>query len=39
MNEAALLGWLVLEVTGDQIRSGQALAWVESALNARKGEA
>lgn len=35
MNEAALLGWLVLEVTGEQIRSGQALAWVEKALEVR----
>ena len=37
MNEAQLLGWLVLEVTGDQIRSGQALAWVERALEVRGG--
>jgi hypothetical protein len=32
MNEAQILGWIVLEVTGEQIRSGQALAWVEKAL-------
>ena len=38
MNEAALMGWLVLEVTGDQIRSGQALAWVEKALEVRGGD-
>lgn len=37
MNEAALLGWLVLEVTDKQIRSGQALAWVERALEVRGG--
>ena len=36
MNEAALLGWLVLEVTGDQIRSGQALGWIEKALEVRR---
>lgn len=35
MNEAQLLGWLVLEVTDKQIRSGQALAWVEKALEVR----
>lgn len=32
MNEAALLGWLVLEVTEKHIRSGLALRWVEAAL-------
>ena len=37
MNEAALMGWLALEVTGDQIRSGQALGWVERALEVRGG--
>jgi hypothetical protein len=36
MNEAALLGWLVLEVTGDHIQTGQALSWVEKALDTRK---
>lgn len=35
MNEAQLLGWLVLEVTGEQIRSGQALGWIERALEVR----
>jgi very-short-patch-repair endonuclease len=34
MNEAALLGWRVLEVTTDHVRSGQALSWVEQALEA-----
>ena len=38
MNEAALLGWLVLEVTGDQVRSGQALGWIEKALEVRGGD-
>ena len=32
MNEAALLGWRVLEVTTDHVRSGQALSWVEQAI-------
>ena len=35
INEATLLGWLVLEVTDKQICSGQALAWVERALEVR----
>lgn len=35
MNEAQLLGWLVLEVTGEQIRTGQALGWIERALEVR----
>lgn len=35
MNEAALLDWLVLEVTDKHIRSGQALAWIERALEVR----
>lgn len=34
-NEAALLGWLVLRVTPDQVTNGQAIAWIERAL-ARK---
>lgn len=32
MNEAQLLGWRVLEVTSEQVKSGQALAWIEKAL-------
>ncbi len=32
MNEAVLLGWLVLEVTPRQIRNGQAFRWLERAL-------
>lgn len=35
MNEAALLEWLVLEVTDKHIRSGQALEWIERALEVR----
>lgn len=33
MNEAMLRGWKVLEVTGDQIKEGQALKWIEQALS------
>lgn len=36
MNEAQLLGWTVLEVTPEQIRNGQALAWIERALGLSK---
>lgn len=32
MNEALLLGWRVLEVTSEQVQSGQALTWIEKAL-------
>ncbi|WP_421180366.1 hypothetical protein [Aeromonas enteropelogenes] len=38
MNEAALLGWLVIEATTEQIRSGQARAWLERALNETQTE-
>lgn len=34
--EAALLGWLVLRATTDQVQSGQAIAWVERALSMRR---
>lgn len=34
-NEHELEGVLLLHVTGDQIRDGQALAWVERALRMR----
>lgn len=33
---AAILGWRVLPVTGEQVRSGLALQWVEQALGVRK---
>ena len=36
MNEAALMGWLVIEVTAGQVRSGQAAVWAKQALE-RKG--
>lgn len=32
LNEAAAAGWRVLRVTGDQIKAGQALVWIERAL-------
>lgn len=32
LNLATLAGWRVLVVTGEQVRSGQALAWIEEAL-------
>lgn len=35
-NEAALLGWTVLRVTGAQVRSGAALQWCQQALQTRK---
>jgi len=31
-NEAVILGWRLLRVTGDQVKSGQALIWIERAL-------
>jgi len=34
-NEAALLGWLVLRVTGHHIETGKALLWIRRALTAR----
>lgn len=33
MNEARLLGWTVIEATADQVKSGEAIGWVERALN------
>lgn len=34
-NEAALRGWLLIRTTTRQVESGQALAWLERALQAR----
>lgn len=31
-NEATLLGWRVMRVTGTQIQSGQAVEWIERAI-------
>lgn len=33
-NEAAILGWAVLRVTSDQVKSGQALQWLERLIEA-----
>lgn len=33
MNEAALLGWTVLEVTPEHVKSGQLRAWLLTAFN------
>lgn len=33
-NEAALLGWLVLRVTPNQITSGHAIHWIKEAFRA-----
>lgn len=34
LNEAALMGWQALRVTGRHVRSGQALEWLRRALSA-----
>ena len=34
LNLAVLNGWRVFHVTGEQIRSGQALKWIQNALQA-----
>lgn len=34
LNEARLLGWQVIEATADQVKSGEAIRWVERALKA-----
>jgi hypothetical protein len=36
VNEAQLLGWLVLEVTYDQVRSGQLFDWLDRAMALRR---
>ena len=33
--EAAIRGWMVLRVTGDQVKDGRALGWVERAINGK----
>lgn len=33
MNEAALMGWTVLEVTPEHVKSGQLRAWLLAAFN------
>lgn len=37
MNRAAVLGWIVLEVTPEHLRSGEAFAWLQEALDGRGG--
>lgn len=32
MNEAAILGWRVIEVTPEHIRNGKAIGWIERVL-------
>ncbi len=36
MNEAQLLGWLVIECTYDQIASGQLFDWLDRAMALRR---
>lgn len=36
MNEAQLLGWLVIEATTEQVRQGKAVEWVGRALELRE---
>lgn len=38
MNEATLLGWTVLEVTPEHIKSGQLRAWLLAAFNQDRGQ-
>ncbi|WP_429112543.1 hypothetical protein [Aeromonas rivipollensis] len=38
MNEASLLGWTVLEVTPEHIKSGQLRAWLLAAFNQDPGQ-
>ncbi len=33
---AAILGWSVIRATGEQVKSGQAIAWTIAALKARE---
>lgn len=35
MNEAVALGWTVIEATAEQIRNGQARAWLDTIFNNR----
>ena len=35
-NEAAVMGWLVLRVAREHVENGQALEWLEKALESRK---
>lgn len=35
MNTAQLMGWLVIEATSNQVKSGEALTWLKEALEQR----
>lgn len=37
-NEAALLGWTVLRVTGDQVGDGTAIDWIRRAMTPQGAE-
>lgn len=38
MGEATSLGWTLLYVVGEQIKSGEALDWIQRTLKARRGK-
>jgi hypothetical protein len=35
MNSAQLLGWIVIEATTAQVKDGQMLGWIKTAINTR----
>lgn len=35
-NAATILGWRVIRVTGEHIKSGQALKWAEEIINGKE---
>lgn len=37
MNLAQLHGWILLQFSGDQVRSGEALSWIETAMEMLDG--
>ena len=39
MNEAQLLGWIVIEATTKQVKDGQMLNWITQAIESRKENA
>ena len=39
MNSAQLLGWIVIEATTAQVKSGDMLNWVTAAIDQRKNDA
>jgi very-short-patch-repair endonuclease len=36
-NLLSIDGWMLIRVTGDDIKSGKAITWIERAINKRKG--